>query len=170
MKKVDSLGIYCSKLANINLNGSVIYLGEKLASKTLCENGDLTGTRQKRREHFVGHCESGQKTRVLAVKIYELPQICVHGERQGSQSTVGDGYTCTKYNLNDIRFVFKLVITLQIYHSFRQYGNLEILQLPCLLGKDKRDSMLPSLLFGNQSFLSLRLMAAQNSQAIHLDI
>lgn len=70
---------------------SVVCLGESLASKTLCGNGDLTDTRQKRREHFVGHCESGQKTRVVAVTDYELPQIGVHGECQEPQSTVGDG-------------------------------------------------------------------------------
>ena len=30
-------------------------------------NGDLMDMRQKRSGHFVGHCESGRKTRAVAV-------------------------------------------------------------------------------------------------------
>ena len=60
----------------------------------LSGNGDLMDTRQERRGHFVDHYESGRKKkkkkkpRTVVVTGYKLPQIGLHGERKGSQSTV----------------------------------------------------------------------------------
>ena len=58
-------------------------------------NDDLMDARQKRRGHFVGHCESGRKKHGLwQFTGFKFPQIGVLGSARG-HSRQWDGYSVT---------------------------------------------------------------------------